>query len=529
MYYNLSPADVANRMPPPPPPSQYQFLLSATALQQQLQQHVPQVEPTPAQLPNTFHRVCSPKVTPAPVTTSQLAPLSTLHITHATYPCLPKFEKSQSIRVNIGHTSPPPTKTYAASGAPYHKPNLEFTKFTNYTLESHQLNQSSLNKSAVLNMGRNRRKLGGTITNDPKKKKKREKKADREVEAIAEATFMKKVQLTKQFLRGRPHYPHELAGETSGCPHDGASDQEQPDIDQIMHMNEGDPDPPYDDGDNWVDVDDFDRDGAIRRYVQKHRGYRYAQRRERLRQQWAALENQITSVYLENEALTENWTTKTSYVGDASPDCQCHEGVFYTRKVDLIGVLGRSISQELRFCRCLPEPVQLLHQGYIAASPTRPGTAFSIPLLQHHHNLWLTTVSATSSYIEGHLNFLDRRKDQPHKSQYPSLFVKPSKITQQDAQLAAACAAGPPETPEDPCAEAHKTANDTRGSSTWDKCDDTGLFAAACRHDVPLAMANIYQSGENLMKHIMDDFPDERFGVLYDIGCHLDKHINRVC
>ncbi|KAH9816085.1 hypothetical protein DFH28DRAFT_1081921 [Melampsora americana] len=164
-----------------------------------------------------------------------------------------------------------------------------------------------------------------------------------------------------------------------------------------MDGNGGDRAPDRDD--EWVDVEGFDRDGAIRRFVQKHRGYVYAAQRESLRNQWEALETQITAAYLENEALTSNWTTKTSYLGAVSPDCQCAADVLYRR----------SHSFPVKFCRCLPEPVQLVYQGYIASSPKESRTAFSIPLLQHHHELWLTSVTARSSYIEGHLNFLDRR------------------------------------------------------------------------------------------------------------------------
>ncbi|EGF97206.1 uncharacterized protein MELLADRAFT_87257 [Melampsora larici-populina 98AG31] len=353
--------------------------------------------------------------------------------------------------------------------------------------------------------GRSGRKLGGNITNVKEEKtKKCRKKPDPKAEARAEAKFMKKVLDAKQFLRGPPHHPHELAGDDHD-PLDERGDLEQPDINdmllnELMLMNGDDPDPPDDDGnDPWTDIEDFDRDGAIRRFVQKHRGFRYARKRETLRKQWEALENQITAVYLENKVTTLNWTTETSYLDVIiSPDCQCAAGLFHIRKIDLIDILG-----------------------YLAASPTQPRTAFSIPLLQQHHDLWLTSVTAS--------------KDQPDESKYPPLFIKPSKIRQQDAKLVAALASGNVAVTEDPCSESHKTANDTRSSSTWDRCDDTGLFAAACRHDVPLVMANIYQSGEklyyplSLMKHIMDDFPFSRFGVLYDIGCHLDKHIRVVC
>ncbi|KAH9812209.1 hypothetical protein DFH28DRAFT_899163 [Melampsora americana] len=341
-------------------------------------------------------------------------------------------------------------------------------------------------------MPRTRRKVGGNITNVKEERKKRQKKADPAGEAQAEAKFMKNVQDAQQFLRGAAHHPDELDVEPP------VGDHEEPHMEGFLPMDGNGGDRAPDRDDEWVDVEGFNRDGAIRRFVQKHRGYVYAAQRESLRNQWEALETQITAAYLENEALTSNWTTKTSYLGAVSPDCQCAADVLYSWTVDLIDLVG-----------------------YIASSPKESRTAFSIPLLQHHHELWLTSVTAS--------------KDRPDESQYPSLFIKPSKIAQKDVRLTAARATGNAEGAEDSCSEAHKTANDTRNSSTWDKCDDTGLFATACRHDVPLVMANIYQSGEKMyyplsvMKHIMDDFPTQRFGVLYDIGCHLDKHIKLVC
>ncbi|KAH9808234.1 hypothetical protein DFH28DRAFT_910459 [Melampsora americana] len=123
-------------------------------------------------------------------------------------------------------------------------------------------------------------------------------------------------------------------------------------------------------------------------------------------------------------------------------------------------------------------------------------------------------------------------KDNPDESQYPSIFVRPSAIAKHDDPNQAP----PPRDEEDlndPCGESHKTANDTRNSSTWDQCDDTGLFALACRHDVPLLLANIYQTGEklyyplSLIQSLLDDFPELRVGILYDIGCQLDKHIKK--
>ncbi|KNE88232.1 hypothetical protein PSTG_18372, partial [Puccinia striiformis f. sp. tritici PST-78] len=84
-----------------------------------------------------------------------------------------------------------------------------------------------------------------------------------------------------------------------------------------------------------------------------------------------------------------------------------------------------------------------------------------------------------------------------------------------------------------PCSEMHKAADDTRNGTTWDKCDDNGLFASTCRHDVPLMLINIYKTGEKLyypisiLRNFLADFPNHKVGVLYDIGCHLEAHITK--
>lgn len=75
--------------------------------------------------------------------------------------------------------------------------------------------------------------------------------------------------------------------------------------------------------------------------------------------------------------------------------------------------LGRSVLKAIQFCPCLPEPIQLVYQGYLPASPQQPRTAFSIPLLQAYHHVWQTSVSAASSFIDGWMNFLDDRSKAP--------------------------------------------------------------------------------------------------------------------
>ncbi|PLW56627.1 hypothetical protein PCANC_05159 [Puccinia coronata f. sp. avenae] len=122
--------------------------------------------------------------------------------------------------------------------------------------------------------------------------------------------------------------------------------------------------------------------------------------------------------------------------------------------------------------------------------------------------------------------------DTPTEAQYPSNFILPSKthpfmITCQATDEDAAAI-------KTSCSDAHKlAANDVRNSISWDKFDDTGLFGSCCRHDIPLKYNNIEQTGEKLfypvsiIDHLLKVFPSKRFGILYDIGCHLDAHIQK--
>ncbi|POW14671.1 hypothetical protein PSTT_02851 [Puccinia striiformis] len=84
--------------------------------------------------------------------------------------------------------------------------------------------------------------------------------------------------------------------------------------------------------------------------------------------------------------------------------------------------------------------------------------------------------------------------------------------------------------PPDRCTKSFKAADDQRNESTWKGCDDTGLMGCCCRHDSVVYMANIYKSGEKrslplalLRKLFLDVEPDRTVGILYDIGCSLDK------
>ena len=117
---------------------------------------------------------------------------------------------------------------------------------------------------------------------------------------------------------------------------------------------------------------------------------------------------------------------------------------------------------------------------------------------------------------------------------------------------------------QDLCTTQHTAAADSRGAHTWRGRDETGLFAMACRHDHCLNFINVEKSGErwvifemtscNYEKNVVmyswnffsrahfvhamlaslisrtkkEDVAPPRVGILYDIGCTLEKGIIKV-
>lgn len=65
---------------------------------------------------------------------------------------------------------------------------------------------------------------------------------------------------------------------------------------------------------------------------------------------------------------------------------------------------------------------------------------------------------------------------------------------------------------------------------------DTGLMAMVCRHDRVLFMANLCDAGEKryyalaLLRRLFQELPTSwTAGILYDIGCQLERTIKKVC
>ncbi|KAG0146543.1 hypothetical protein CROQUDRAFT_44174, partial [Cronartium quercuum f. sp. fusiforme G11] len=134
----------------------------------------------------------------------------------------------------------------------------------------------------------------------------------------------------------------------------------------------------------------------------------YAQKWLEFEKQWASLKAMLTAVFLECQHFTENWTTAPSYLTNQL-SCQCQNST--SRPIDLIDIQGRHSQYPITFCKCIPDPIQLLYVGYIASSPQEPHTAFSVRMVQLHHHLWQRTALPTNGFIEAMSDYIN---DQSH-------------------------------------------------------------------------------------------------------------------
>ncbi|EGG09031.1 uncharacterized protein MELLADRAFT_61240 [Melampsora larici-populina 98AG31] len=243
-------------------------------------------------------------------------------------------------------------------------------------------------------MPRPKKQLCSNHSNEPDQPpRRRVKKRDAE----AEQQFQKEVKQGAQFLNGilpkdqnkRIPLPPPIPNNENEAPHDNLYDHYMPIILPAIEGEQREVNAP-----GGVEVNDL-----IARFVAQQREYRYARRQEELQQHWDGLENQLTAAYLQCQTRTSNWTVKSSYLEDVSDVCEC--------------TADRFAAKAVQFCRCLPEPVQLVYKGYVPASPKKPRTAFSIPLLQMYHFVWQTSVAAASSFFEGMMNFHDSRVRKP--------------------------------------------------------------------------------------------------------------------
>ncbi|KAA1090020.1 hypothetical protein PGTUg99_033884 [Puccinia graminis f. sp. tritici] len=114
----------------------------------------------------------------------------------------------------------------------------------------------------------------------------------------------------------------------------------------------------------------------------------------------------------------------------------------------------------------------------------------------------------------------------------PEIFVQPSDLDDMKTYISNQERLNKVRKKADRCADSHKAADDTRNETTWKSCDDTGLMGSCCRHDSVIYLANIHGTGENralpltILKRILGNIEQDRpVGILYDLGCSLDKYM----
>ncbi|KAA1103498.1 hypothetical protein PGT21_019702 [Puccinia graminis f. sp. tritici] len=391
----------------------------------------------------------------------------------------------------------------------------------------------------------------------------------------------------------------------------------QPAYDHELPSEDTPDDQPEDEEDNWVTLDEEPPpnpiDEAIASRMEAHR-------REARLFNSSVVMRLLHPIYIALKHKTQNWAGPEA--ANSFVNCRCLPHTLTKRFVDLVDIIGQQ-RVKLPFCRCTPDAVRLLQQGYLAGSPMQPQTAFSMRLMIFHNDLWnhchigsMPFTLALQDWLEprsGRLfaknskNPRELRKpfssavdmfrelndmshslvmsslqlseqqrlacvscpacfgpQPPNANQYPTatrdslilcldgnfqhrhhakasrdeairshrFFIQPNEVENMKAEIRIKEMENKPPAQADRCADAHKAADDKRNESTWKGCDDTGLMGCCCRHDSVVYVANIYKSGEQrslpcaLIKKVLTAIePNRQVGILYDIGCSLNKFI----
>ncbi|KAH9807979.1 hypothetical protein DFH28DRAFT_1088460 [Melampsora americana] len=303
---------------------------------------------------------------------------------------------------------------------------------------------------------------------------------------------------------------------------------------------------------------------------------------------WAWQYAVMLPTFLRCRLETSNWGNCALWNHDFRPRCNCLSRTERdVDLVDLLSRRRVKISF-CKTCDP-SDLVRLLLMGYIGASPVRPETAFSVRLMVHHHAMWLRCAwrEPFGAAIDAYRAILLQIRTLEHQklglselgilaANCPKCFGPPVGVTRpeepdlvicidgnfQHRRHAAASVEIPGAQPPRPdvfldpvaveqmarkinwikpkdgfeCTEAHTTANDARGKSYFQSMDESGLMGMACRHDHVLRYINLIQSGEKvhyplaLVEWLLEVLEKNRehsnkVGILYDIGCNLDKSI----
>ncbi|KAH9460739.1 hypothetical protein Pst134EB_008897 [Puccinia striiformis f. sp. tritici] len=351
-----------------------------------------------------------------------------------------------------------------------------------------------------------------------------------------------------------------------------------------------------------------------------------ARHRQRVRDyDWAKLLKALLPVYMTLRHKTNDWASDNCYDRFLSCSPRCKKKKKRARLVDLVDIRGQR-RKPVQFYKCTLDGVWLLQLGYLAGSPNKPQTAFSLPLLIFHNSLWnychigaLPFTMALNHWLEPRSRRLRARKQKhardlrkpfsaavdlyrlleekrqavvisvlklsplevlaflscpgcfgpepPNSTDYPEItraclvvcldanfqqrhqmkasrktevvrnpriFLSQSYLDSVSRHIREQEARGMPPQQADRCTESHKAADDKRNESTWKGCGDTGIMGCCCRHDAGIYFANIYKSGEQrlypmaIIQKLLEVIEPKRpVGILYDIGCTMDKYIDR--
>ncbi|KAH9465517.1 hypothetical protein Pst134EA_013399 [Puccinia striiformis f. sp. tritici] len=136
-----------------------------------------------------------------------------------------------------------------------------------------------------------------------------------------------------------------------------------------------------DDDAEWVTLEE-DQPDEVDLAIASEKARRQQQAKE---VNWKTLTALLHPIYMKLRNATQNWTASNSY--DTFTVCPETCLRKKNRQVDLIDV-HRQRRSIIQFCECTKDGVRLLQHGYLAGSPVKPVTAFSLPLLILHNCLW---------------------------------------------------------------------------------------------------------------------------------------------
>ncbi|PLW19874.1 hypothetical protein PCANC_09273 [Puccinia coronata f. sp. avenae] len=178
-----------------------------------------------------------------------------------------------------------------------------------------------------------------------------------------------------------------------------------------FHHNKTEPDQ---DECEWIEINEEETIDPIDSIIEA----RKAQHQELAKQHnYSNMIETLHSVYMRLKFKTKNWAGL-----DASNDfrnCNCLPSKKIARLVDLVDISGQCRTL-VKFCSCTKDTVTLLQLGYMAGSPMKPQTAFSMPLMIFHNHLWNHCHVGTMPFTMALRDYLKPRsqrlyaKDQSH-------------------------------------------------------------------------------------------------------------------